>query len=121
VFAAYGGEKASSGFLRKNMLKREIKVSRVYRYPEIIKTPAAISERLKRRVYNGGDWFRMPKTRVSTGVPGLDELLVGGYVKGRSTLLGGGPGRGKSILTWHFLYEGISKGENGPLVSIAGQ
>lgn len=60
----------------------------------------------------------MPKTRVSTGVPGLDELLVGGYVKGRSTLLAGGPGTGKSILTWHFLYDGVSKGENGLLVSL---
>ncbi|MHA2359933.1 MAG: RAD55 family ATPase, partial [Candidatus Thorarchaeota archaeon] len=46
----------------------------------------------------------MPKTRVSTGVIGLDTLLEGGYVKGRSTLLAGGPGTGKSILTWHFLF-----------------
>lgn len=60
----------------------------------------------------------MPKTRVSTGVPGLDELLVGGYVKGRSTLLAGGPGTGKSILTWHFLYDGVARGENGLLVSL---
>jgi KaiC/GvpD/RAD55 family RecA-like ATPase len=60
----------------------------------------------------------MPKTRVSTGVSGLDELLVGGYVKGRSTLLAGGPGTGKSILTWHFLYDGVEKEENGLLVSL---
>jgi KaiC/GvpD/RAD55 family RecA-like ATPase len=60
----------------------------------------------------------MPKTRVSTGIPGLDELLVGGYVKGRSTLIAGGPGTGKSILTWHFLFEGVEKNENGLLVSL---
>ncbi len=60
----------------------------------------------------------MPKTRVSTGVTGLDTLLEGGYVKGRSTLLAGGPGTGKSILAWHFLFEGVSKGENGLLVSL---
>ena len=60
----------------------------------------------------------MPKIRVSTGVSGLDELLVGGYVKGRSTLLAGGPGTGKSILTWHFLYDGVAKGEKGLLVSL---
>jgi KaiC/GvpD/RAD55 family RecA-like ATPase len=41
----------------------------------------------------------MPKERVSSEVVGLDELLGGGYVKGRSTLLAGGPGTGKSILT----------------------
>lgn len=61
---------------------------------------------------------RMPKTRVSTGVPGLDELLEGGYVQGRSTLLAGGPGTGKSILTWHFLFDGVEKGESGLLVSL---
>jgi len=60
----------------------------------------------------------MPKTRVSTGIPGLDELLVGGFVKGRSTLIAGGPGTGKSILTWHFLFEGVEKDENGLLVSL---
>ncbi|MFW9788982.1 MAG: RAD55 family ATPase [Candidatus Thorarchaeota archaeon] len=60
----------------------------------------------------------MPKTRVSTGVPGLDELLEGGYVQGRSTLLAGGPGTGKSILTWHFLFDGVEKGESGLLVSL---
>ena len=60
----------------------------------------------------------MPKTRVSTGIAGLDELLVGGFVKGRSTLIAGGPGTGKSILTWHFLFEGVEKDENGLLVSL---
>lgn len=60
----------------------------------------------------------MPKTRVSTGISGLDELLMGGFVKGRSTLIAGGPGTGKSILTWHFLFDGVSKGENGLLVSL---
>ena len=60
----------------------------------------------------------MTKTRVSTGVSGLDTLMEGGYVKGRSTLLAGGPGTGKSILTWHFLFDGVEKGENGLLVSL---
>ncbi|TFG32006.1 hypothetical protein EU527_11155 [Candidatus Thorarchaeota archaeon] len=60
----------------------------------------------------------MPKEHVSSGVKGLDELLSGGYVKGRSTLIAGGPGTGKSILTWHFLFEGVDKGEKGILVSL---
>ncbi|MGY5880438.1 MAG: ATPase domain-containing protein [Candidatus Thorarchaeota archaeon] len=60
----------------------------------------------------------MPKKRVSSGVKGLDDLLAGGYVEGRSTLLAGGPGTGKSILTWHFLFDGIAKGEKGILVSL---
>ncbi|MHA1576498.1 MAG: RAD55 family ATPase [Candidatus Thorarchaeota archaeon] len=60
----------------------------------------------------------MAKKRVSSGVEGLDDLLAGGYVDGRTTLLAGGPGTGKSILTWHFLFDGIEKGEKGILVSL---
>jgi KaiC/GvpD/RAD55 family RecA-like ATPase len=60
----------------------------------------------------------MRKERVSSGVSGLDELLSGGYVKGRSTLLAGGPGTGKSILAWHFLFDGVEKGEKGILLSL---
>ncbi|TFH01728.1 MAG: hypothetical protein E4H14_18330 [Candidatus Thorarchaeota archaeon] len=39
----------------------------------------------------------MPKKRVNSGVKGLNDLLAGGYVEGRSTLLAGGLGTGKSI------------------------
>jgi len=60
----------------------------------------------------------MPKEHVSSGVKGLDEVLSGGYVKGRSTLIAGGPGTGKSILTWHFLFDGAKKGEKGMLVTL---
>ena len=60
----------------------------------------------------------MTKKRVSSGVKGLDDLLAGGYVEGRSTLLAGGPGTGKSILTWHFLFDGIARGEKVILVSL---
>ncbi len=60
----------------------------------------------------------MPKEHVSSGVKGLDEILSGGYVKGRSTLIAGGPGTGKSILTWHFLFDGFEKGERGILVTL---
>ena len=45
-------------------------------------------------------------SRVSTGVPGLDEVLYGGLLPRRSYLLRGGPGTGKTILGMHFLHEG---------------
>jgi len=60
----------------------------------------------------------MPKEHVSSGVKGLDEILTGGYVKGRSTLIAGGPGTGKSILTWHFLFDGVERGERGILLTL---
>ncbi len=57
------------------------------------------------------------KDRVSTGVSGLDQLLGGGYLRGRSILIIGGPGTGKSILSWQFLFSGVERGENGILFS----
>jgi circadian clock protein KaiC len=56
---------------------------------------------------------------VPTGVEGLDELISGGFPKGRVILVLGGPGTGKTILAAQFLYKGISQyGENGIFVSL---
>ncbi|MHA1637210.1 MAG: RAD55 family ATPase [Candidatus Thorarchaeota archaeon] len=60
----------------------------------------------------------MKKERIESGIPGLDNLLGGGFVSGRSILVVGGPGAGKSILTWHFLMKGILKGEKVILLSL---
>jgi len=49
--------------------------------------------------------------RVSTGIPKLDELLQGGLPKNSITLVSGAPGAGKSILCFHFISEGVKKGE----------
>jgi circadian clock protein KaiC len=54
-----------------------------------------------------------------TGVEGLDELIGGGFPRGRVILVLGGPGTGKTILAAQFLYKGISQyGENGIFVSL---
>jgi len=56
---------------------------------------------------------------VPTGVPGLDELISGGFPRGRVILVLGGPGTGKTVLASQFLYNGISEhNENGILVSL---
>ena len=56
---------------------------------------------------------------VPTGVEGLDELISGGFPKGRVILVLGGPGSGKTVLASQFLYKGISNyGENGIMVSL---
>jgi KaiC/GvpD/RAD55 family RecA-like ATPase len=56
---------------------------------------------------------------VPTGVEGLDELVSGGFPRGRVVLVLGGPGTGKTILGTQFLYKGISVyGENGIFVSL---
>jgi circadian clock protein KaiC len=50
-------------------------------------------------------------TRRDTGVPGLDDILGGGYLPESVTLVRGEPGAGKSILSLHFLAAGIDAGE----------
>jgi len=41
--------------------------------------------------------------RLSTGIPGLDEVTGGGFLPARSYLVRGPPGAGKSLLGLHFL------------------
>jgi len=50
--------------------------------------------------------------RVSTGVPGLDDMLNGGLIPGRVYLVKGAPGTGKTTLAMHFAMAGVSRGEN---------
>ncbi|WP_049889136.1 ATPase domain-containing protein [Natronolimnohabitans innermongolicus] len=46
--------------------------------------------------------------RLSTGVDGLDDILHGGLVPGRTYMVRGRPGTGKSILGLHFLTDATS-------------
>lgn len=49
--------------------------------------------------------------RVQTGIEKLDELLSGGLPSNSTTLVSGTPGSGKSILCFHYMWEGIKNGE----------
>jgi len=54
-----------------------------------------------------------PSTRVSSGIPGFDKLIQGGFKQGSINLLCGGPGAGRTTLTVQFLVEGLKNGEAG--------
>ena len=57
--------------------------------------------------------------RVKTGIEGLDELIEGGFPKGRSILLSGPPGSGKTIFGLQYIYRGVTEfGEPGLFVSL---
>jgi len=56
--------------------------------------------------------------RVSTGVPGLDEMLGGGLIPGRPYVVSGTTGSGKTILAVQFLHQGVKQGERALLVAI---
>ncbi len=50
--------------------------------------------------------------RIETGIPGLDELIEGGFVKDNAILVTGSTGTGKTIFCSQFIWEGLVKGEN---------
>ena len=43
---------------------------------------------------------------IPTGVPGLDDILAGGYAANRAHLIEGRPGSGKTTLGLQFLLDG---------------
>ncbi|HUX49868.1 MAG TPA: circadian clock protein KaiC [Spirochaetia bacterium] len=60
--------------------------------------------------------------KIPTGIAGLDELTGGGLPKGRSTLLCGGAGSGKTLLAMEFLVHGMKEfGEPGVFVTFEEQ
>ena len=60
---------------------------------------------------------RQALKKVPTGIPGFDEITGGGLPGGRTTLLVGGPGSGKTIFALQFLLHGINHGE--PAIFVA--
>ncbi|MGE5504970.1 MAG: circadian clock protein KaiC [Actinomycetota bacterium] len=55
--------------------------------------------------------------KACTGVQGLDLLMGGGYPAGRTTLILGGPGTGKTLLAMQGLAQSAAQGEGGIFVS----
>lgn len=56
--------------------------------------------------------------KITSGIEGFDQLLFGGFPKGRSYLVAGEPGAGKTIFTLQFLLEGLRHGEKTIYISI---
>jgi circadian clock protein KaiC len=56
-------------------------------------------------------------TKLSTGVPGLDSITRGGFPAGRSVVVAGTAGSGKTVLAAQFLRGGIERGQPGVFVT----
>ncbi|HUG52545.1 MAG TPA: ATPase domain-containing protein [Vicinamibacteria bacterium] len=59
-----------------------------------------------------------PTARTTTGLSGLDAVLEGGFPAGRSVLVCGAPGTGKTTLAVQFLAAGMAEGTPGVLVTV---
>jgi circadian clock protein KaiC len=56
---------------------------------------------------------------ISTGIPGLDNILCGGLDPDRLYLVEGEPGTGKTTIALQYLLEGASRGEKGLYVTLS--
>jgi circadian clock protein KaiC len=54
-----------------------------------------------------------------TGVPGLDEVIGGGFFQGHVFLIEGNPGTGKTTIALRFLLEGAAEGERGLYITLS--
>lgn len=63
------------------------------------------------------DWEQSARVlgqgRAPSGVPGLDDMLGGGFPEGDAILVSGSSGTGKSVLATQFITEGVRLGEPG--------
>jgi circadian clock protein KaiC len=62
--------------------------------------------------------YGLGDTRVSSGIPALDDLLASGYWPGASTLVAGPSGSGKTLMGLHFVFHGACRGEPGVIASL---
>ncbi|MFN4016242.1 MAG: ATPase domain-containing protein [Reyranella sp.] len=62
---------------------------------------------------------RTGTSKDRTGVPGLDDILLGGLATGRVFLLEGSPGTGKTTMALRFLLEGAREGQRGLYVTLS--
>lgn len=60
----------------------------------------------------------MEKKRVSTGISGLDPLIEGGFPEGKSFLITGEAGTGKTIFCMQFILKGLMEGGKAVYVAV---
>ena len=56
---------------------------------------------------------------ASTGIAGLDHILLGGFPRNRIYLVQGDPGVGKTTLGLQFLLQGLKEGETGLYITLS--
>jgi len=56
--------------------------------------------------------------RLESGIPGLDKLIEGGFVRNSINLIAGQTGTGKTLFTMQYLLHGLRNGENGLYISL---
>ena len=58
-------------------------------------------------------------SKAASGVPGLDDVLSGGFTRGALFLIEGSPGTGKTTMALRFLLEGARAGERNLYITLS--
>jgi circadian clock protein KaiC len=61
--------------------------------------------------------YKRDDHRATSGIPGLDPMLAGGFWRGSATLVAGPTGSGKTTMAIQFIVEGLRRGERCLLVN----
>jgi len=61
----------------------------------------------QKKVHSKNSVHTAELAKTHTGIPGLDEVTLGGLPTGRPTLICGGPGCGKTLFALEFIVRGI--------------
>ncbi|MSR85999.1 hypothetical protein EXS74_01230 [Candidatus Woesearchaeota archaeon] len=56
--------------------------------------------------------------KIAVGVKGVDDILMGGIPEGKSILLSGNCGAGKTVFASHFIMEGLKNKETAVYISL---
>jgi circadian clock protein KaiC len=57
--------------------------------------------------------------KAASGIPGLDDVMAGGFTRGALFLVEGNPGTGKTTMALRFLMEGANVGERTLYITLA--
>src|ERR1700733_3554545 len=68
--------------------------------------PRTVLEKRKQKSHISPALAALVLEKVPTGIRGLDQVTHGGFPKGRTALVCGGPGTGKTLLGLEFLIRG---------------
>ncbi len=55
--------------------------------------------------------------RVRSGIPGFDEMVDGGFLKGTVNTITGPSGTGKTVFASQFIYSGVKSNEKGMIIT----
>jgi circadian clock protein KaiC len=53
--------------------------------------------------------YRAAEERITSGIPGFDERIDNGFIRGTTTAIIGAAGTAKSTISFQFIAEGIRK------------